>query len=93
MATVKYNNEVVKLEASTKEGIMLVGKDSQGRIEEKLQHKTDKDGNNTLFIGGRGERGTTLTFKADFRENDDFVQCCYMDNRLGKTEPQKWLKS
>ena len=83
--TVKYNNEVVKIGGpSTKEGIVLVGQDSQGRIEEELQHKTDKDGNKTLFIGGREvERGTTLTFKADFRETDDFVQCCYMDNRLG----------
>ena len=83
--TVKYNNEVVKIGGpSTKEGIVLVGQDSQGRIEEELQHKTDKDGNKTLFIGGREvERGTTLTFKADFRETNDFVQCCYMDNRLG----------
>lgn len=83
--TVKYNNEVVKIGGpSTKEGIVLVGQDSQGRIEEKLQHKTDKDGNKILFVGGREvERGTTLTFKADFRETDDFVQCCYMDNRLG----------
>ena len=83
--TVKYNNELVKIGGpSNKEGIVLVGQDSQGRIEEKLQHKTDKDGNKTLFIGGREvERGTTLTFKADFRETDDFVQCCYMDNRLG----------
>ena len=83
--TVRYNNELVKIGGpSTKEGIVLVGQDSQGRIEEKLQHKTDKDGNKTLFIGGREvERGTTLTFKADFRETDDFVQCCYIDNRLG----------
>ena len=83
--TVKYNNEVIKIGGpSTKEGILLVGQDSQGRIEEKLQHKTDKDGNKILFIGGREvERGTTLTFKADFRQTDDFVQCCYMDNRLG----------
>ncbi|MBJ59116.1 MAG: aminopeptidase [Flavobacteriales bacterium] len=83
--TVKYNNEVIKIGGpSTKEGIVLVGQDSKGRIEEKLQHKTDKDGNKTLFIGGREvERGTTLTFKADFRETDDFVQCCFMDNRLG----------
>ena len=83
--TVKYNNEVVKIGGpSTKEGIVLVGQDSQGRIEEELQHKTDKDGNKTLFIGGREvERGTTLTFKANFRETDEFVQCCYMDNRLG----------
>jgi putative aminopeptidase FrvX len=83
--TVKYNNEVIKIGGpSSKEGIVLVGQDSQGRIVEKLQHKTDKDGNKILFIGGREvERGTTLTFKADFRQTDDFVQCCYMDNRLG----------
>ncbi len=83
--TVKYDNEVIKIGGpSTKEGIVLVGQDSQGRIEEKLQRKTDEDGNKTLFIGGREvERGTTLTFKVDFRETDDFVQCCYMDNRLG----------
>ena len=83
--TVKYNNEVVKIGGpSTKEGIVLVGQDSQGRIEEKLQHKTDKDGNKSLFIGGREvERGTTLTFKVNFRQTEDFVQCSYMDNRLG----------
>ena len=83
--TVKYNNEVVKIGGpSTKEGIVLVGQDSHGRIEEKLQHKTDKDGNKSLFIGGREvERGTTLTFKANFRQTEDFVQCSYMDNRLG----------
>ena len=83
--TVKYKNEVIKIGGpSTKEGIVLVGQDSQGRIEEKLQCKTNKDGNKTFFIGGREvERGTTLTFKVDFRETDDFVQCCYLDNRLG----------
>jgi len=82
--TVKYNNEVIKIGGpTTKEGIVLVGQDSQGRIEEKLQHKED-NGNKVLYIGGREvERGTTLTYKADFRENEDFVQCCYMDNRLG----------
>lgn len=83
--TVKYNNEVIKIGGpTTKEGIVLVGQDSLGRIEEKLQHKEDNNGNKTLYIGGREvERGTTLTFKVDFRETDDFVQSCYMDNRLG----------
>ena len=83
--TVKYNNEVIKIGGpTTKEGIVLVGQDSLGRIEQKLQHKEDKNGNKTFFIGGREvERGTSLTFKADFRETNEFVQCCYMDNRLG----------
>ena len=93
--TVKYNNEVIKIGGpSTKEGIVLVGQDSLGRIEEKLQHKTDKDGNKILFIGGREvERGTTLTFKADFRQTDDFVQCCYLDNRLGVWNALKVAKN
>lgn len=83
--TVKYNNEVIKIGGpTTKEGIVLVGQDSLGRIEEKLQHKEDNNGNKTLYIGGREvERGTILTFKVDFRETDDFVQSCYIDNRLG----------
>jgi hypothetical protein len=29
------------------------------------------------------ERGTELTFKPNWREDEQFVQCCYMDNRLG----------
>ena len=29
------------------------------------------------------DRGTTLTFKSNFREDENFVQCCYIDNRLG----------
>ncbi len=33
---------------------------------------------------GRGlARGTELTFECDFRETTDFVQTCYLDNRLG----------
>jgi putative aminopeptidase FrvX len=32
---------------------------------------------------GKIERGTSLTFKVDFRDSDDFIQSCYMDNRLG----------
>jgi putative aminopeptidase FrvX len=29
------------------------------------------------------DRGTELVFACDFRENDDFIQSCYLDNRLG----------
>ena len=29
------------------------------------------------------DRGTELVFKPEWREDSDFVQCCYMDNRLG----------
>ena len=79
--TVKYKNEIIKIGGpNTSEGIVLVGEDSIGKIEGKLAKKDDK-----LFIDFNREinRGTSLTFKVNFRETDDFIQSCYMDNRLG----------
>jgi len=79
--TVKYKNEIIKIGGpNTSEGIVLVGEDSIGKIEGKLAKKDDK-----LFINFNREidRGTSLTFKVNFRETDDFIQSCYMDNRLG----------
>jgi len=79
--TVKYNNKIVKIGGPvTTEGIKLVGKDSKGKIEGKIIKKEKE-----LFIDFDREidRGTSLTFKVNFRETDDFIQSCYMDNRLG----------
>ena len=79
--TVKYDNEIVKIGGPvTNEGIVLVGEDSKGKIEGKIIKK--KEG---MFVNFKREidRGTSLTFKVDFRDTDDFVQSCYMDNRLG----------
>ena len=83
--TVKYNNEIVKIGGPvTKNGISLIGEDSQGKIDTKLRVKEDEKGNKSLHLIDRAiERGTTLTFKPNFREDENFVQCCYMDNRLG----------
>ena len=79
--TVKYDNEIVKIGGPvTTEGIVLVGEDSKGEIEGKIIKKEEG-----MFIDFDREidRGTSLTFKVDFRDTDDFVQSCYMDNRLG----------
>tara|TARA_B100000767_G_scaffold206022_1_gene192894 strand:+ start:16 stop:927 length:912 start_codon:yes stop_codon:yes gene_type:complete len=79
--TVKYNNEIVKIGGpATNEGIVLVGKDSIGKIEGKI---IKKNGKLYLDFSREVERGTSLTFKVNFRENNDFVQTCYLDNRLG----------
>ena len=70
--TVKYKNEIIKIGGpNTSEGIVLVGEDSIGKIEGKLAKKDDK-----LFIDFNREidRGTSLTFKVNFRETDDFIQ-------------------
>ncbi len=79
--TVKYNNEIVKIgEPVTTEGIELVGEDSKGKIEGKIIKKEKE-----LFIDFDREidRGTSLTFKVNFRDTKHFIQSCYMDNRLG----------
>ena len=78
---VKYDNEIVKIGGPvTTEGIVLVGEDSKGEIEGKIIKKEEG-----MFIDFDREidRGTSLTFKVDFRDTDDYVQSCYMDNRLG----------
>ena len=79
--TVKYNNEIVKIGGPvTTEDIVLVGEDSQGKIEGKIIKNEEG-----IFIDFKRtiDRGTSLTFKVDFRDTDEFIQSCYMDNRLG----------
>ena len=83
--TVKYDNEIVKIGSPvTTEGIVLVGEDSKGKIEGKIIKKGEKE-NRKMFVNFDREidRGTSLTFKVDFRDTKNFIQSCYMDNRLG----------
>lgn len=93
--TVKYNNEIVKIGGPvTKNGIELVGEDSQGKIDTNLTIEIDEQNNKSLHVIDRPiDRGTTLTFKPNFRENDDFIQSCYMDNRLGVWNALQLAKS
>ena len=79
--TVKYNNEIIKIGGpEIEEGIKLVGTDSKGKIEAKIIKKDDK-----TFIDFKRkiDRGTSLTFKMNFKETDNYIQSCYLDNRLG----------
>lgn len=80
--TVRYGKQLVKVGGPVLEkGIRLVGNDSQGEIECKLKAK--KDGSIGYKFERDIDRGTNLTFQPDWRETDEAVQCCYMDNRLG----------
>ena len=84
--TVGYKNNLIKIGGpGAKRGTKLVGEDSQGKIEAVL--KVEEDEHEFLSYSAdfnrEIDRATTLTYKPDFRETDDFVQCCYMDNRLG----------
>jgi putative aminopeptidase FrvX len=80
--TVRYNNGLVKIGGpKVASGYKLVGNDSHGPVECTLR----VDDENQLFYEADREieRGTSLSFKLNYREDNQFVQSCYMDNRLG----------
>ena len=84
--TVRYGKQLIKLGGPrTNEGTELIGTDSIGFIDTELLVIEDDSGQTTLeYIANRElDRGTELVFKPNWREDDHFVQCCYMDNRLG----------
>lgn len=81
--TVRYKNELIKIGGPQLiNGCLLVGEDSKGKIETKILLDKKK---NTIKCDFKREidRGTMLTFKPEFRESKNYVQCCYLDNRLG----------
>ena len=84
--TVRYGKELIKIGGPiTNDGIQLVGKDSKGDINTELYNYEDENGVTHIeYIFNREiDRATELTFKPEWREDKEFIQCCYMDNRLG----------
>ncbi|CAD5246834.1 MULTISPECIES: aminopeptidase [unclassified Imperialibacter] len=80
--TVRYDNQLVPIggpDADT--GTLLVGEDSLGPIECKLV--LNEEGRAFYEFGRAINRGTSLTYKCNFRQHDDMVTTCYLDNRLG----------
>jgi len=79
--TVRYGKQLVKIGGpQIIKGIELVGSDDKGKCEATLTVVKDK----LEYKAKRNfETGTELVFKANWREDKDYVQCCYMDNRLG----------
>lgn len=83
--TVRYGKQLVKIGGPvTKNGFKLVGCDSKGLLEAELFVKESEQGKSLEYKAKRDfERGTELTFKPNWREDNHYLQCCYMDNRLG----------
>ena len=79
--TVRYGKQLVKIGGPRIEkGYELVGSDSKGKCEATLNVVKDM----MEYKAKRNfDTGTELVFKANWREDKEYVQCCYMDNRLG----------
>ena len=79
---VRYGRQLIKIGGPQAEtGYRLVGADSQGDIECTL--RVSEKGELSYDYEREIDRGTELIFKCDFRETADYVQSCYLDNRLG----------
>jgi putative aminopeptidase FrvX len=85
--TVRYGKQLVKIGGPvTKNGIMLRGSDKVGaQNAELVLVKDPKTKSVTLEYKAQREfqRGTELSYAPNWREDNDYVQCCYLDNRLG----------
>ena len=84
--TVGYKNNLIKIGGPrTIDGTELVGSDSQGEIDAELMVIEEENGNTHIqaIFEREIERGTNLTFKPNFRLDDEYIQSPYLDNRLG----------
>lgn len=81
--TVRYDNKLVPIGGpDAPHGTKLVGRDARGEVEATLV--ADDSGQILCVDAPRAiAPGTELTYKPDFRLTEDYVQCCYLDNRLG----------
>lgn len=79
---VRYFNQLLPIGSPDAEmGTKLVGRDRLGSIECELEF--DKE-NHAFYKFGRAiERGTSLTYKVDFRESRSYIESAYLDDRLG----------
>lgn len=87
---VRYEKELIRIGGTVaKTGYKLVGKDEQGDIScqikiKKTHKKTKKETKQIQYNFERQiQTGTELVFECNFRETPDFIQSCYLDNRLG----------
>ncbi|MTI22146.1 M20/M25/M40 family metallo-hydrolase [Fulvivirga sp. RKSG066] len=80
--TVRYQNQLVPIGGpDVQTGYKLVGEDSLSLIECELEVSKD---NQLFYKFGRAiDTGTSLTFKCDYQEDEEYVTSCYLDNRLG----------
>jgi putative aminopeptidase FrvX len=80
--TVRYFNQLLSIGSPDAEpGTRLVGKDSLGIIDCSLTY--DQENHAFYTFGRQIDRGTSLTYKVDFRDSKNYIESAYLDDRLG----------
>ena len=59
------------------------GRNNDGRMTMRYVGGGHKKRYRVIDFKREIDRGTSLTFKMNFKETDNYVQSCYLDNRLG----------
>lgn len=81
--TVRYGRELLPIGSPyCKKGYRLIGADTRGEVDCMVVSGEEEDQWEYEFSRDI-DPGTDLRFYCDFRETDDYVQSCYLDNRLG----------
>jgi putative aminopeptidase FrvX len=79
--TVAYDNHLHPIGAPyPQDNVFLVGHDAEGPIDAVYQNVYDE---HTVIFNRNIERGTTLTYKPNFKVENNFITSPYLDNRLG----------
>jgi putative aminopeptidase FrvX len=84
--TTGYDKSLIKVGGpKAADNYSLVGKDALGEIEAELMViENEAGGVNLQYVFDREiDRGTMLSFKPNFRQNETYIQSPYLDNRLG----------
>jgi putative aminopeptidase FrvX len=80
--TVRYENQLVAIGGpQVEEGYVLSGADHLGPIECTL--RLDEEHRMFYEFGRPIARGTDLVYKCDFRQSEEYIESCYIDNRMG----------
>ncbi len=81
--TVRYGRELLPVGSPyCKKGYRLVGRDSHGPVDCTVASGEEEDSWEYEFSRDI-DPGTDLCFYCDFRETEEYIQSCYLDNRLG----------
>jgi putative aminopeptidase FrvX len=88
--SVGYQNELLKIGGpQAKAKTILIGEDSKGKIEGQLDFEIEEEVDERKVVKSKIifdreiDRGTTLTYKPNWKETETHIQNCYLDDRLG----------
>ncbi len=89
----RYGNELVKVGSPKAESGYRIKGFIDGVPLKCIIEKNEHEGMIKAVTAISIEPGTDFSYDSDFRESDDYIQSCYLDNRMGVFVTLQLLKS